>query len=56
MKDKPDTNSISIELVNSIFYLVSQEEDTFCLGDSKYIDDVLDELKVYLEAMKGETT
>lgn len=52
MKDKPDTNSISIELVKGVFYLVNQEEDTICLGESEYVDDVLDELKVHLEAMK----
>ena len=50
--DEPDTNSISIELVDGVFYLVNQEEDTICLGKSEYIGDVLDELKVHLEAMK----
>ena len=50
--DEPDTNSISIELVDGDFYLVNQQEDTIYLGESEYIDDILDELKVHLEAMK----
>ena len=51
--DLPDTNSISIELVDGVFYLVNQQEDTICLGESEYIDNVLDELRMHLESMKN---